>query len=173
MEGIQEKGYKLVTAGATALETVIKPSAETVHTLIHSINEKAHDTVDSTLEAVESATSGYLSWFTGPLRDVNNAINYLTFMGIEASNIITTESIEAIDEHITEYSTEMEKYFEEVGIPIHQNWEFSTENREVIRKIAALVKENIQDISDLPIGTFWQYLAAWSIVQSKARELDW
>ena len=62
MEEIKEKGYKLVTAGATALETVIKPSAETVHTFIHSINEKAHDTVDATLKAVESATSGYLSW---------------------------------------------------------------------------------------------------------------
>ena len=94
-------------------------------------------------------------------------------MGIEASNVLTTESIEAIDEHITEYSTEMEKYFEEIGIDIHQNWAFSTENREVIRKIAALVKENIEDIDDLPIGTFWQYLAAWSILQSKARELDW
>ena len=32
-------------------------------------------------------------------------------MGISASNVLTTESIEAIDEHITEYSTEWEKYF--------------------------------------------------------------
>ena len=85
-------------------------------------------------------------------------------MGIAASNVITTESIDAIDEHITEYSTEMEKYFEEIGIDMNSSWAFSSENREVIRKISEMVKENIEDINDLPIGTFWQYLAAWSIV---------
>ena len=64
MEEIKAKGYKIATAGATALETVIKPSVETVHTVLHSINDKAYETVDATLEAVESATSGYLSWAT-------------------------------------------------------------------------------------------------------------
>ena len=53
MEEILTKSYKLATAGATALETVIKPSAETVHEILHSINEKAHDKVDATLESVE------------------------------------------------------------------------------------------------------------------------
>jgi hypothetical protein len=146
---------------------------ERAHELMHTVNEGVSSAVQTGLEVVDSMSVGYLTNVTDQLKEFNYGVRDLVEMGISASHLIQSESLNLIEESATIYSQEMETYFTEKGIDIHKSFAFSSENREVIRRIADMVKREAEEISDLPTAKFWQYLMAWVVLQSKARELDW
>jgi Lipase (class 3) len=76
-----------------------------------------------------------------------------------------------IESSLNQHQTELEQYFREHNIPVHQNWVFSTENRKTIQELTYFIKDCTKDLRHIPYHKIWKYFIAFISIQKTARQV--
>lgn len=85
MKSIKRKGYKTISAGAVALETVGKPGLKSIHNIALEGSHQIYDSIDLALDELERGSYNKLGWLTRSVKAISHGIKYLTDVAIGAS----------------------------------------------------------------------------------------
>lgn len=178
MDYLRKKNYEVVSASATAVETVAKPVAVQAHKLAMEGSEQVYEGMVSMLDNVEKGTGSKLSWvsptqFTKPLKAATKWVKQAVTAGLEYNHEVAMQTWDMIEEGLNSQQEVIEEDFKERGINIGDNWAFSSENRLFIRQISEFIEENTADCAHIPPSKVWQYLIAYAILQTNSRTTEW
>jgi Lipase (class 3) len=175
---MKQKGYKVVSASAAGIETVAKPAVKHSHKIMIEGSRQIHLSMENFLDSLDNSTKNKITWVTFTqlfkgLKKVNRGFHSLVKQSITYNYQESIQTLQIIESGLNCHQNELEEYFRQNNIDVHENWAFSQENRETIRELTAFIKENTRDCKDIPYHRVWQYFIAFACIQKKARELIW
>ena len=170
---LTEKGYKVVSASAAAIENIAEPMNKHHHRMMMEGSSQIHEGIDDFFDTLDSSTKGKIGWLFRGLKKINKGVQKIVKGSIESSYADSANSLAIIERGLSKKQTEFERYFEENGKEVHHNWAFSQDNRELIRQVADYVKQNTKELKDVEYHKLIQYMIAFAKVQKAARFRTW
>lgn len=170
---LREKGYKVVSASAAAIESLAKPAVKEHHKVLLEGSGQIHDGVDDFFDTMNESTKGRLSWFFRGMKKINHGVKRIVKESIKSSYVDTQNTLMIIEKGLSKQQDDFEQYFRENNRTVHHNWAFSKENREMIRELSDFIKDNTRELKNVPYHKIIQYFIAFGKIQKIARLRGW
>lgn len=171
MDSFKQKGYKFVSTSAAAIENLAIPSVKhSTQIMIEGTNQICTG-INGFYDECDRGTGRKMSWLFSGLKKLNEGAKKIATMSLVANYHDSMNNLNIIERGLNTQQTSLEKYFEDNGINVHENWVFNLENRETIRDIYMFIRHNTRETDIIPYHRIWQYFMAYVIVQKRARNL--
>lgn len=175
---LREKGYKVVSASAAAVETVAKPAVKHTHKIMLEGSRQIHSGIEDFIDTMDESSNKKMSWvscnqFFKGLKKINKGVQNLVRYSISANYQDTASSLSMIENGLTSQQKDLEEYFEKNNKDVHRSWAFSLENRESIRELISYVRESTHEFDNVPYHRLLQYFIAFGKLQKMARRTIW
>ena len=169
----KDKKYKVVSASAAAIETVVKPAVKHTHKIMLEGTGQIHGGIDDFFCTLDSSTAKKLNWFFRGLKSINRSTHKLIRYFIRSEYQDTSHSLRVIEKGLNKRQEELELGFEQKNWRDYKAWAFSSENRKLIRDIVLFINEHTRDFNNIPYHRLLQYFIAFGRLQTVSREKIW
>lgn len=168
----KEKKFKVVSASATAIETVIKPYIRHTHQIMLEGSNQVHLGVSDFCDTLDKSSKSF-SWFFKSIKKLSQSAHSLTRYLIRVNYQSQHKSLSVIEAGLNQSQADLEAKFDKNNQKSYKSWVCSSENRKLIREIILFTKEHTKEFNPLPYHKILQYFAAFTYIQQQAREQLW
>ena len=168
----KEKKFKVVSASATAIETVLKPYIRHTHQIMLEGSSQMHSGVSDFCDTLDKSSKKF-SWFFKSIKKLSQSAHYLTKYIIRVNYQSQHKSLSVIEAGLNQAQSDLEAKFDKNNQKAYKNWVCSSENRKLIREIITFTKEHTKEFKSLPYHKILQYFAAFTYIQQQARDQIW